>query len=139
MEKISVYERKKDYSHIKDKYRKNSHRGNKHGNETFITLEEKVGLQLILCVVMLTALIVGKMFHISSITKFETTISRTLSNDSRYYIENTSFGKAIEDLGVVLKNQIGIEEDMATPTMSNTTDINDIDEKEYEDTVIEKK
>ncbi len=144
MEKVTNYERKKDYRHLKDKYKKNHYSTRVEHKELFITLEEKVGLQLVLCAIILTTLIIGKLFDINSIMSFETVISRTISKDSYSYLENTSIGNAFKDLGDTIKVQIGIGNEEYIPTMSNTIEDNiglsdTIENNTIENTIIEKK
>ncbi len=138
MEKINAYQRKKDYSHLKDNYRVSRYKHKVKKNDVFISLEEKIGLQLVLCAIILTTLIVGKLFNINNITKFEDTISETISNNSFQRLQNTAAGEVFVDLQNVIKEQINIETDQSTPIIESQ-EVQQIDKSEYEDTIIEKK
>ncbi len=142
MEKVNAYQRKKDYSHLKDKHKDIRYRHRKQNNDIFISLEEKIGLQLVLCAIILTTLVVGKLFNVSNITKFETIISKTISNDSFEGFQNTEVGAVFVDLQNAIKEQININVRESVPTI-NTQESQQIEQKidtsNYKDTVIEKK
>ncbi len=142
MEKVEAYKRSKDYSHIRDRYKFSSYKYKNKKNETFITLEEKIGLQLVLCAIILTTLVAGKLFGISNITKFENTIAKLLNDDSTRYIEGTIFESVFNDFQTTLNEEIGLNTEESTPVINIQND--DVIEEQYnlenyEDTIFEKK
>lgn len=145
MEKVNSYERKKDYSYLKEKYKRNINYSRKQKDDFNITMSEKIGLQIVICALVLVVLVVGKLFELESITKFENIIERTVSEDSSFYAENVTLKKILEDTKV----KLGLDnENTAIPASTINDEVEELNNEvildeeileTYEDTIIEKK
>lgn len=145
MEKVNSYERKKDYSHLKEKYKRNINYSRKQKDDFNITMSEKIGLQIVICALVLVVLVVGKLFELESITKFENIIERTVSEDSSFYSENVTLKNFLEDTKV----KLGLDnENTAIPVSTMNDEVEELNNEvildeeileTYEDTIIEKK